>query len=381
MKLINTMEYSLETASLHADDHLSQISDVATPIHVSTTFEYPSDPDALIPAKDRDISNLPTGEIIYSRFSTPVVERVETVLGSVFGQGTYAVLYGSGLAAFTAALAHYNPNKLAMRDGYHGCHGVARVFGRLSGLEQVDIDSEIGSGDLLHLESPINPTGLSSDIRHYADRAHDMGAKMMIDATFGPPPLQDPFEFGVDMIMHSGTKYLGGHSDLLAGILVTKDPEVRKQLLADRAMLGTGIGNMEAWLLLRSLRTLKMRVMTQSSNVEKVVKWLNESKSRLPGLKTVYHSSLQTEDFVKKQLKNGYGATFAIEVDSAAIARALPSKLKLFHHATSLGGVESLVEWRAMTDKTISECILRFSIGVEDADDLIADIESAFTKS
>ncbi|KAK9367294.1 pyridoxal phosphate-dependent transferase [Lipomyces kononenkoae] len=375
-------DFDLQIASLgvHADDSYAMVSDVAMPLHVSTTFHYDSDPTKLKRAKDRDSSvKEEKTTFIYSRFGNPVTERVEAVLSSILNG--HAVVYSSGLTAFSGALTYYNPKRLSIGDGYHGCHGVARIFTRLSGLEKVPLlDDSVSAGDLVHVETPINPTGLCTDLAKAVEFAHSRGAKIMVDATFAPPPLQDPFEFGVDIVMHSATKYLGGHSDLLAGVLVTKDPHVRDALLQDRGLLGGAPGNFETWLLLRSLRTFKMRIETQAKNAGKIVAWLDSAlkNNDIPILTKVYHASLQTEEFVTKQMNTGlFSPTFAIEVASPEIAKSLPSKLKLFHHATSLGGVESLIEWRAMSDPNVPEGLLRLSIGVEDAEDLIADLKAA----
>ncbi|KAJ8096685.1 Cys/Met metabolism PLP-dependent enzyme-domain-containing protein [Lipomyces tetrasporus] len=377
---LSDLDLRIASLSVHADDSYAMVSDVAPPLHVSTTYHYNSDPSKLKSAREHDI-RIKTDEssFIYSRFGNPVVERVEAVLSAILNG--HAVVYSSGLAAYTGSLAYYHPKRLSIGDGYHGCHGVAHIFTRFSGLEEVPLyDDSVSEGDLVHVETPINPTGQSVDLAKAVDFARSRGAKILVDATFAPPPLQDPFEFGVDMVMHSATKYLGGHSDLLAGVLVTKDPTVRDALLRDRGLLGGAPGNFEAWLLLRSLRTFKMRVETQAKNAGKIVAWLDTAikNKEIPVLTKVYHSSLQTEEFVRKQLKTGlFGPTFSIEVESKDIARAVPSRLKLFHHATSLGGVESLIEWRAMTDASVSETLLRLSIGVEDADDLIADLKAA----
>ncbi|KAK9492327.1 Cys/Met metabolism PLP-dependent enzyme-domain-containing protein [Lipomyces doorenjongii] len=377
---LSDLDLQIASLSVHADDSYAIVSDVAPPLHVSTTYHYNSDPSKLKSAKEYDIRiRDEQSSFIYSRFGNPVVERVEAVLSAILNG--HAVVYSSGLAAYTGALAYYNPRRLSIGDGYHGCHGVARIFTRFSGLEQVPLyDDSVSAGDLVHLETPINPTGLSVDLAKAVEFAHGRGAKAIVDATFAPPPLQDPFEFGVDMVMHSATKYLGGHSDLLAGVLVTKDPQVRQALLQDRGLLGGVPGNFESWLLLRSLRTFKLRVETQARNAGKIVAWLDSAlkNNEIPALTKVYHSSLQAEEFVRQQMKSGlFSPTFSIEVKSAQVAKSLPSRLKLFHHATSLGGVESLIEWRAMTDTSVPESLLRLSIGVEDADDLIADLKAA----
>ncbi|KRZ99550.1 uncharacterized protein AC631_04675, partial [Debaryomyces fabryi] len=145
----------------------------------------------------------------------------------------------------------------------------------------------------------------------------------------------------------------------------------------DRLALGTNIANLESYLLLRSLRTFELRILRQADNTEKLVKHLVSNRDKYPKLKKIYHSSLQTESFVKKQLPNGYSPVFCIELDNESNAKEFPSKLRYFHHATSLGGVESLIEWRVLSDPGIIPTLLRVSVGAENADDLIADFDKA----
>jgi cystathionine beta-lyase/cystathionine gamma-synthase len=244
----------------------------------------------------------------------------------------------------------------------------------------------------VHLETPLNPTGEAFSIQKYADRAHARGALLSVDATFGPPGLQDPFQWGADFVMHSGTKYIGGHSDLLCGILATAATpaglERAQQLRADRLFLGAVLGSLEGWLGVRSLRTLELRVTRQSENAEKLVAWLQgaldgkteDSQAVKAVVSKVAHASLQTADFswLKQQMPNGAGPVFSFYMHTSTQARSLPSKLRLFDHATSLGGVESLIEWRRMSDATVDERLLRVSVGVENWEDLKADFLAAF---
>jgi len=198
--------------------------------------------------------------------------------------------------------------------------------------------------------------------------------------------------------MHSGTKYIGGHSDLLCGVLATTavgevGGRLAVGLRADRVFLGSVMGGLEGWLGVRSLRTLELRVGRQSQSAEELVRWLDgcvnggraadqdaqaeaEAKVVKRYVDRVQHASLQREDmgWLKQQMPNGFGPVFAIWMRGPAAARALPSKLKLFHHATSLGGVESLIEWRRMSDHDVDERLLRVSVGVEDWRDLKADL-------
>lgn len=196
------------------------------------------------------------------------------------------------------------------------------------------------------------------------------------------------------MILHSGTKYLGGHSDMLCGVLATRREEWRNKLFMDRQYLGNMMGNMESWLGVRSLRTLEVRVQRQSENATNLVEFLDQAM-KAEGAKAaedesirlvqgvvgeLFHSSLQRDDmnWLSKQMSGGFGPVFSIALKEERYARAFPSKLKLFHHATSLGGVESLIEWRAMTDATVDRKLLRVSIGLENWTDLKDDFLDAF---
>ncbi|ANB12261.1 putative cystathionine beta-lyase [Sugiyamaella lignohabitans] len=371
-------EFGVSTIGIHGDDELALTTDVAPPIHVSTTYRYNSDPSKLQTA--REVSTAyDRQDHIYSRISHRSVLRAEKILGEILDG--HAVLFSSGLSAFHAMLLHYNPKNVFIGDGYHGCHSLLKIYQRNFGTKvhhNLDTDPELlQKGDIIHLESPVNPTGLAFDIEHYAKIAHSRGAFLVLDATFAPPPLQDPWSLGVDMVMHSGTKYFGGHSDLLSGILVSKDEKVASALMSDRDFTGASPGSLESWLLLRSLRTYHYRIRLQYESANKIVKYLADNISKLPKLEKIYHSSLQTEDFVKKQLPLGGPPVFSIELKDRETARYFPSKLKLFHHATSLGGAESLIEWRCMTDMSVSESLLRVSIGLEDTNDLIGDLVRA----
>lgn len=373
---------SLPTELVHADDKDNRVTDIVSPINVATTFRY--DNDDLIPWSEREDYSFMEKKPIYSRLAHPNSTRVESILSKILDGE--AVVYSSGLAAYFAMLTHYNPKRLFIGQSYHGCHSIANIYTRNWKLEQHILDvNEIlqhaDKGDIVHIESPVNPYGTSFDIQAFADAAHTKGALLVIDSTFAPPPLQYAWDFGADVIVHSATKYLGGHSDLLAGALVVKDKEVAAQLRTDRIYLGTNIANLEAFLLLRSLRTFEMRIKTQSENATKLVSYLSEHKAEFPDvIDKIFHSSLQTESFVKRQLKGGYGPVFSITLKTKEQCKKFPQLLEYFQHATSLGGVESLVEWRALTDPNIEQTLIRVSVGVESAEDLINDFTSGLKK-
>lgn len=399
------------THGIHADDRTNILTDIAPPIHTSTTFRYPRDPSKLHPVspEEGEVIDLST-PLIYSRLASANINRLETILTPlIFPQAkeseyeslaNHVVSYSSGLSAFHALLVSVVPKVVAISEGYHGCHGVLDLHKRMHGVKTVDLHADesawdasgIGKGDVVHLETPLNPTGEAFSIKKYAERAHARGAYLSVDATFGPPGLQDPFRWGADFVMHSGTKYIGGHSDMLCGILATSatsDGLKRAQgLRADRIFLGAVLGSLEGWLGVRSLRTMELRVQRQSENADKLVAWLNDAVNGKGEDSTlvkkvvsqVTHASLQTDDFgwLKEQMPNGFGPVFSIYTHSMQQARCLPSHLQLFHHATSLGGVESLIEWRKMSDAEVDERLLRVSIGVESWEDLKNDFLDAF---
>jgi cystathionine gamma-synthase len=349
---------------------------------------------------------------VYSRLTNANINRLETVLTPLiypnaidedFEQlANHVVSYTSGLSAFHALLVNLVPKVIAISGGYHGCHVVIDLHKKMHGVKTVDLHADdaawdaagLGKGDLVHLESPLNPTGEAFQIEKYAERAHKRGALLSIDSTFGPPGLQDPFLWGADVVMHSGTKYIGGHSDMLCGILATAhSPEGLKharELRVERLFLGSVLGNLEGWLGVRSVRTMDLRVQRQSANAEKLVSWLqnalfseDDSEDSAVVRKVVNkisHASLQTGDFtwLKRQMPNGFGPVFSIYMREMQQARRLPSYLRLFHHATSLGGVESLIEWRKMSDTEVDVTLLRVSVGVESWEDLRDDLVGAF---
>ncbi|KAJ5175640.1 uncharacterized protein N7482_001517 [Penicillium canariense] len=381
------------TRSLHADDLLNVVSDVAPPLHLSTTFRYSNDPEALVPAADVSSSDADHTSHIYSRLSAPNPTRFETILTALLNGNT--ISYSSGLSALHAALTLLNPRRISVGEGYHGCHGVIALFTRLTGLQKLDLDcapDQLQEGDVILLETPVNPKGTAFDIAAYAEKAHSRGAYLIVDSTFGPPGLQDPFLFGADLVMHSGSKYFGGHSDVLCGVLATQRADWHAQLLKDRIFLGAVMGNMESWLGVRSLRTLEVRVQRQSENTTRLVSWLHaalHAPSPAPDsaeaavqavLAEVFHASVQETqgDWLSKQMPNGFGPVFSITMRDERLARQLPSKLHYFQHATSLGGVETLIEWRTMSDTTVDRRLLRISVGLENWEDLKADLVRAF---
>ncbi|AEO65431.1 uncharacterized protein THITE_2112405 [Thermothielavioides terrestris NRRL 8126] len=388
-------QLSLASRSVHADDYTNTHPAVAPPMHVSTTFRYADNPEELVPWSDFTPPPAETS-YIYSRLKSPNATRYEAILSSLLGGP--AVSYASGLAAFHAMIVFLNPKRVAIGGGYHGCHGILKLMNKLKGLEKLELEDEsdlakLQKGDVIHVETPLNPTGEARDLAYYRKKADELGCYLTVDATFAPPPLQDPFSYGADIIMHSGTKYFGGHSDMLSGVLVVRPdrahggdgkPGWLEGLREERLHLGGVMGSLEGWLGVRSLRTLELRVMRQTENTQHLVDWLVAQKKAGGNIVAdlvykIQHASQQPEasepdSWLRKQMPNGYGPVFSLWLKSEEHAKRLPSKLFLFHHATSLGGVESLIEWRAMSDTTVDRRLVRVSIGVEGWEDLRDDL-------
>ncbi|KAJ7591167.1 Cys/Met metabolism PLP-dependent enzyme-domain-containing protein [Mycena floridula] len=383
------------TALIHADSSVGIQNEVAPPISVTTTFRA-------LEQQDSDVDYWNPSSHVYSRYTRDTTGRVERVLSKVLDEGTcYPLTYSSGLAASYAALIHFKPKRIAILvdskpTGYHGFFSSIEVYKKAHkvDLPLVNLDDPYQQGDLVWLETPLNPTGESKDISYYSQKAHKAGAKILVDSTFAPPPLQFPFKWGADCILHSGTKYLGGHSDLLAGVLVVKDKDEWLELQHDRTYLGSMPGTLESWLLLRSLRTLHVRVPRHSENATALSSWLvqvastpvGKSFDGIPGgvVLKVFHSSLQGKDSrgfePSQQLEGGWNATFAILLSNPEQARSLPHLLKIYVPATSLGGVESLIEYRLRADPKEDPRLIRISVGIEDIEDLKSDMREGLKR-
>ncbi|KAJ2547271.1 hypothetical protein EV175_005290 [Coemansia sp. RSA 1933] len=388
---------SVSTQSIHGDAHLRTTADVVPPISVTTTFGY---------AKDKvDGCNYGLDQqYVYSRDTTPTVTKAEATL-STLTEG-YAVLYGSGLSAALAVLIEHKPKKIAMGSCYFGVRNVVQQYQALvPGATVVNVDCALDGVDLVWIESPINPTGEVLDICSYALRAHAAGAILVVDSTLAPPPLSYPFRQGADIVVHSATKYLGGHCDLLAGVVVTKSAKSIESLRFARKTLGLGAGSLEAWLLLRSLRTLEVRVKQQSKTTARLVAMLENHRRMACAtachnptaadlslgrrIVSVQHATLQFASCssspsrncagfdVTKQHPEGFGAVFAVRFATKEQAVFVARHLKLHRFATSLGGVESLVDWRHGWDSTADPALLRVSVGLEGYEDLADDWKQA----
>ena len=371
----------LETIAIHAGrDVDSATGAVREPIHLSTTFER--DPDG----------GYPRG-FEYTRSGNPNRSSLERAL-TALERGYDAVAFASGSAATLAVfqLAAPGGRIVCGRDCYHGtaaqlrqivpAWGVDVEFVDTTDLAAVDAALTRTPTSLLWFETPTNPMLQVSDIAALAERAHARGALVGCDNTFASPVLQRPLTLGVDLVMHSTTKYLGGHSDVLGGIVVVRGPG--RELEGVRRMQGTGGGvpsPFDCWLLLRSLTTLPLRVRQQAANALAVAHFLHADRRRV---QRVHYAGLADHPghaIALRQMEGGFGAVLSMEVEGGKErALAVAARTQLFTRATSLGGVESLIEHRASVEgpKTRTPAgLLRLSIGLEHADDLLADLDQA----
>ena len=353
--------------------------DVVPAIHPATTFERAAD------------GTYPGGKS-YSRDQNPTYDQPEAVLAALEG-GKHALLFASGLAASTAVFRALRPGDtvLAPRHMYWALRnwlagpasdwGLRTCFYPNGDLEQIRDACRQESPALVWVESPANPMWDIQDLAATAEIAHRHGALVVADSTVATPVLTRPLELGVDIVMHSATKYLNGHSDVVAGALVTSEPsDFWTRIRSERTSGGAVLGPFESWLLLRGMRTLFLRVETASRNAAILAARLSHNERLFP----VLYPGLPTHpghDVARRQMAGGFGAMLSIRFrDGESSARRFANQLRLFKQATSLGSVESLVEHRASVEGPGSLCppdLIRLSVGIEDIDDLADDIERA----
>jgi len=384
-------DLGIETTLVHGDRTDATGSAVTPPIYQTSTFVF-GDADAMAAA-----AQTPTFERFYTRYGNPNHGAVERILAAIEG-GEAAMVSASGMGAISStvvALTAAGAHVVAQRMIYDGARAlVSRILSRF-GVEVTFVDQHDTQAfaaamrpntRLVMLESPSNPLLGITDIAAVSRIAHDAGALVSIDSTIATPVNQCPLDLGVDVVLHSATKYLGGHSDLIAGAVVASR-ELIARIWDTHHILGSTLGPFEAWLLLRGLRTLEMRVERHNHNALAVARAMEAH----PRVTRVYYPGLESHPghAVAKAQMRGFGGLVSIEIDGTFDdARSVIDRLRLFHSAASLGGVESLVAqpaamWpnsstsadaRAMG---IIPSLLRLSIGIERAEDLIADLTQA----
>ena len=374
---------SVATIAAQAGGYIDAASGgVVPPIQPSTTF-----------ARDRSYQPHPTGNI-YARDDNDVGRIAEALLAQL-DNAEAALLFPNGMAAIAAVFRALpgGATVLVQSQIYWGTTKWLREFCARRSVTLIEADlSDIGQAqslcaqhqpDLVFIETPSNPWLRTTDIALVAEATHAAGGRLVVDATAATPILTRALDFGADIVMHSATKGINGHSDVLAGVLATNAPaDSHWQAIAiDRHDAGAVIGSFESWLLIRSIRTLPLRVERMSQNAQAVAEFLQShdavAQVFYPGL-----PDFEGHSVAKRQMAGGFGSLLSFYVKGGAVeALRVAGRLNLFHRATSLGGVESLVEHRHTIEPHtgIPESLLRLSIGIEDVQDLCADLEQALT--
>lgn len=334
---------------------------------------------------------------VYSRGANPTRAALEKNLASLEG-GRFGLSFASGMAAVTNVLMllKQGDHVVAGNDLYGG---VPRLFNRILknlGLEFSFVEptklSEIESAiqpstRLVWIETPSNPMMKVADIREIARIAHGHGSLLVVDSTFASPYLQRPLELGADVVMHSATKYLGGHSDLLGGVIITNDESLYERLKFTQNTIGAVPGPLDCWLVLRGTKTLALRMQKHSENAMALAKFLEDH----PKVKRVLYPGLPSHpqhEIARKQM-SAFGGMLSFELKGGfGDCKKLLTRFKVFLLAESLGGVESLIEHPAsMTHASmpredrersgITDSLIRVSVGIEDVEDLIQDMTQA----
>ena len=355
---------------------------IVPPIQPSSTF-----------ARDEQYG-LPS-EHSYSRATNPVVSQAQDLLAALDG-GEASLLFASGMAGITAALEtlRHGERVVAPSVMYHGTRDWLNHLADARGVvvDWFDPADEDGlrntvNGEplkLIWIETAVNPTWDVVDIEQAALLAHDNGGWLAVDATISPPVTCKPLALGADIVFHSATKYLNGHSDLTGGVLVTAICDERwNEITKARLLMGGVPGSFEAWLLIRGLRTLALRYERASASALRIAQHLEHH----PEIEAVLYQGLASHPrhtVAARQMMAGFGGMLSIRVKGGREkALAVAGRLKVFVRATSLGGVESLVEHRATIEPKspkVPDDLLRLSVGIESGDDLIADLEQALRR-
>jgi methionine-gamma-lyase len=387
-------DLGIETTLVHGDRTAASGAAVTPPIYQTSTFAI-DDADAMATA-----ARTPTFERFYTRYGNPNHGAVERILAAIEG-GEAAMVSASGMGAIAStaiALTASGTHVLAQRMTYDGTRALFNDVLSRFGVQVTYVDQHDTAAfqaairpntKLVMLESPSNPLLGITDIGAVARIAHQADALVSIDNTIATPVNQRPLELGVDVVLHSATKYLGGHSDLIAGVVVASR-ELVARIWETHHILGSTLGPFEAWLLLRGLRTLEMRVERHNHNALAVARAMEAH----PRVTRVYYPGLETHPGAKiaRSQMRGFGGLLSIEIEGTfEDARRVIDRLALFHSAASLGGVESLVAqpaamWPSSSTSADAQAmgiipsLLRLSIGVERAEDLIADLEQALRR-
>lgn len=393
---MKTKNLGINSKLIHAGHEPDQTGAVNVPIYQSSTFAFRNAAHgAALFAGAED-------GFIYSRLGNPTIRALEENVAEL-EHGCAGIATSSGMAAvntvYMALLASedhvvstasvYGPSRVLL-ETYYGRFGITSNY--IDTTDLTEVRRALGPGTkLVYIETPSNPSMQVSDIAVIADLAHSQGALVAVDNTFASPYLQKPLELGADIVLHSVTKFLNGHADVVGGVLVSKDREVHRRLRHVMINSGCNMDPHQAFLVLRGLKTLGIRMERAQENAMKIARWLQQQ----PEVATVRYIGLESHpqhQLAKRQM-SGFGSMIAFELKGGLEAgRRLMDNVKLATLAVSLGGVETLIEHPAsMTHACMkpedrraagfSDGLVRYSVGIEDVDDLIADLRQALTVS
>ncbi|MCL2220958.1 MAG: PLP-dependent aspartate aminotransferase family protein [Oscillospiraceae bacterium] len=373
----------LSTRCVHGSDKCFDTTGaVSVPIFQSATFTHPGVEQS-------------TG-YDYSRLQNPTREYLEHVIANL-EEGTDAMAFSSGMAAEATLMELFSSgDHVIASDDLYG--GSVRLFQHISAKNGIDVTlTDTGDIDSLRqmirpqtkaifVETPTNPMMQVTDIAAVAKITRAKGLLLIVDNTFLTPYLQRPLTLGADIVVHSGTKYLGGHNDTLAGFLVVSDESLSQRLRFIYKTTGACLSPFDSWLIIRGIKTLAIRMQQQETSARLIAQWLREQQK----IRNVYYCGFDDHPgyAISKKQSAGFGAMISFEVDNAQTAKFLLESVKLISFAESLGGVETLLTYPYLqthadvpedqrTAKGITNKLLRLSVGIEDTDDLIADLSTA----
>ncbi|MGY3564608.1 cystathionine gamma-synthase [Sinomonas sp. RB5] len=375
------------TRAVHAGQEFEpRTGAVVPPLHFSSTY-----------AQDR-IGGLRSG-YEYGRGGNPTRDALQEQLAALEG-GSHAYSFGSGLAAEDAlirALCSPGDRIVLGNDAYGGTYrlisrvlapwGIANKPVDMSDLDGVRAAVAEGGARLVWVETPSNPMMKVTDIAALAELAHDAGALLVVDNTFASPYLQNPLALGADVVVHSTTKYIGGHSDVVGGAVVVNDGELAEKIGFVQFAVGAVSGPMDAFLTTRGLKTLGVRMERHSDNAQKIAEWLVGR----PGIERVLYPGLPEHpghELAARQMRRFGGMVSVQFAGGEAAARTVAESTRLFTLAESLGGIESLMNYPSEmthasvkgTELAVPVNLLRLSVGIEDVEDLIADLDAAISR-
>lgn len=377
------MSFASETICVQGDtSERNPFGAVSVPIYASATFEHPALGES-------------TG-YAYSRVQNPTRDALQRTV-ALLEEGEECLAFASGMAAITAVMELFSPGDhiLATDDVYGGTfrlwnavskkHGVTVECIDTSDLEKVKASFRPET-KAVFLESPSNPTMKVSDIAAIADIAREHHCLVLVDNTFLSPYFQKPLTLGADVVIHSGTKYLGGHNDVLSGFVITPAGDIAERLKYIYKTTGSGLSPMDSWLVLRGMKTLALRMEQHQKNALAIAHWLKTQKK----VQEVFYIGLEDRKDRKLILRQctGFGGMISFRVDSFETVKQVLSAVKLIRFAESLGGVETLITFPMSQTHAevpeeirgglgITDTLLRLSVGIENADDLIADLDQA----